>query len=209
MNRRFIHEVRNKDLSLKWDSTIAILGCGAIGGNLAISLARRGFRSFMLVDHDRVAEHNISTQPWYIYDVDKMKATSLANLLYMLNQVKAPIYQDPVKTLAQLRRVFPQQTVLAVDCFDNAMARSITRQITWCPVMHVGMSGEDTGEVTWNDRYQVPPDVNLTDPCDYPMGRTLVELTVVAAAEAVLGFLGQGVQRDYFIQARQLKITRV
>lgn len=41
---------------------ITVLGCGTVGSNAAVQLARAGFKRFHLVDMDVVEEHNIPSQ---------------------------------------------------------------------------------------------------------------------------------------------------
>ena len=41
---------------------VALCGAGAVGSNLADNLARQGVASLRVIDHDRVEEHNVSTQ---------------------------------------------------------------------------------------------------------------------------------------------------
>jgi hypothetical protein len=68
------------------------------------------------------------------------------------------------------------------------------------------MSNQNTGEITWAEKYTVPPNVKLADPCNYPLARTLIELTVVAASEAVLSYFKRGDKYNLFINANTLQI---
>ena len=44
------------------DLSVLIVGCGAIGRNVASNVARLGIKQITLVDGDIVEEHNISPQ---------------------------------------------------------------------------------------------------------------------------------------------------
>jgi molybdopterin/thiamine biosynthesis adenylyltransferase len=57
---------------------ILIVGCGAIGRNVASNVARLGVKSVTLVDGDTVESHNIVPQNWAIKDCGKPKVEVLA-----------------------------------------------------------------------------------------------------------------------------------
>ena len=194
VDRRFLHEhLADSRLPQVLDAKIAICGCGAIGSNLAESLARRGFKNLWLVDRDRIELHNISTQVWFEQDVGRFKAEVLAVRLYYISKANAvPIIKN-IRDQKMLKKLLPPDINLVVDSFDNRAARSTT--IGLCPnVLHVGLSAYDTSEVAWDENYTLPPDVELEDPCNYPLSRTLIEFTVASAASAILKFLLNGVK---------------
>src|SRR4051812_14682189 len=78
----FLHETRYRDLAPAADRLITICGAGALGANLAETLARMGLRRLRVIDHDRIEAHNLSTQPWVQQDIGEPKARVLANMLY-------------------------------------------------------------------------------------------------------------------------------
>lgn len=61
------------------DTSVLIVGCGAIGRNVASNVARLGVSSITLVDNDIVEEHNIVPQNWKKEDCGKAKVEVLAN----------------------------------------------------------------------------------------------------------------------------------
>lgn len=207
---RFLHEQLAHDLTPVLDKGIAILGCGAIGANLAISLARRGFCKFYLIDDSRIEEHNISTQPWSTPDLSRMKVAPLARQLLWISEAYTNTYYKRVTKSQQLTSFLPASTAVIVDSFDNSASRKIAQDLSrhW-PVLHVGMSAENTAEVTWDENYTVPPDVELADPCAYSLSRSLVELTVIAAAEALMQLLISGKKTDYLIRGKELCIQKM
>jgi molybdopterin-synthase adenylyltransferase len=204
---KFLHENLYKDISGITDKQIVILGCGAIGANLAISLARRGFHLFTLVDFDKIDEHNLSTQPWSMQDLGRTKVYTLSTMLYSMTRARASALMGK---MTNTKHAFNSD--LFIDCFDNHDSRKVAQDlftITHMPVLHVGMSNQNTGEVTWDIRYVIPPEVKLADPCNYPMSRTLVDLTVVAASEAIINFLTEDKKHDYLINANTLGIKQL
>src|SRR5919107_624332 len=61
---------------------VTVCGAGALGANVAESLARTGFARLRVIDRDRVEERNLSTQPYYRSDVGALKAKLLAHTIY-------------------------------------------------------------------------------------------------------------------------------
>jgi molybdopterin-synthase adenylyltransferase len=82
MTSFFLHEMLYRDLGPTADRAVTICGAGALGANLAETLARMGLRRLTVIDRDRVEAHNLSTQPWTQQDVGASKARTLALLLY-------------------------------------------------------------------------------------------------------------------------------
>lgn len=60
------------------DVSVLIVGCGAIGRNVASNVARLGVKSITLVDNDIVEDHNIVPQNWRKSDCGKTKVEVLA-----------------------------------------------------------------------------------------------------------------------------------
>jgi len=211
INRKFLHETLHDNIDKIIKKHLGILGCGALGANLAISLARRGFSEFWLVDYDKIEDHNISTQPWHKEDLGRRKVDTLATELYRINQVQALTdWKGIASTSDILNRKdlgWTHNIDLFIDCFDNSKARQAAQGLyPKHHVLHVGMSNQNTGEVTWDYAYTIPPDITLDDPCNYPLSRTLIELTVVVSSEAIIAFLKTGSKFNYFINANNLKI---
>src|SRR5262245_66252520 len=78
----FLHEQIYRDLGPVGERQVAICGAGAVGANLAETLARMGLRQLRVIDRDRVDAHNLSTQPWVQQDIGAPKARTLAAALY-------------------------------------------------------------------------------------------------------------------------------
>jgi len=64
-----------------FDSTITIIGCGAIGSFTALTLAKMGFHKMKVYDNDRVSEENISNQFYRYMDIGMNKALALNTML--------------------------------------------------------------------------------------------------------------------------------
>ncbi|MBX2989513.1 MAG: ThiF family adenylyltransferase [Pirellulales bacterium] len=57
---------------------VSVIGCGAIGRPVALQLAALGVRRLQLVDFDRVAATNVTTQGYRAADVGRLKVDALA-----------------------------------------------------------------------------------------------------------------------------------
>lgn len=177
---------------------VTICGAGALGANMAESLARAGVKQLWIIDSDRVEERNLSTQPYQQGDIGVYKAKMMANMLYRAvgAEVEAKVQHLTEANVQKLLR----GSQLVIDTFDNSVGRGIVK--AWCgetntPCLHVGLSSQ-YAEVIWNDRYRVPSPAN-DDVCDYPLARNLVTLAVSVACEVVIDFVAIGAMRSYTI----------
>jgi hypothetical protein len=208
IDRRFIHEELYRDLGPVRDKKIIICGCGALGGWAAVHLAKMGMQNLVLIDDDEVQEHNLGTQPYRLQDLGGKKALILANDLYRLT---GTCRAEPLT-----QRLTPQNAAkllkgaaVVLDTFDNHASRRAVQQACLrlkIPCLHAGMSGEGTGDLHWEPGYEVPQDVELPDPCAYPLGLALVNLTSALAAELVVRFLLCGEKKSYLVLRDRLHI---
>lgn len=186
--------------------SITICGAGALGANLAETLARQGAGRLTVIDHDRVEAGNLGTQPYTRADVGGPKADALAYLLYEAVGVEV----EPRRATLDQRtaRKLLRGADLVIDCFDNTAARSAVQaevRRTGTPCLHVGMAGDGYAEVIWDATYRVPDDRGV-DQCDYPLARNLVLLATTVAAEVVLQFIANGQTRGYTLTLGDLAV---
>ena len=79
--RESLHRSSNAMARLK-GKLVTICGAGALGANIAESLARSGVEQLRVIDFDRIEEHNLSTQPYLMDEVGAPKAEVLTYNLY-------------------------------------------------------------------------------------------------------------------------------
>ena len=60
---------------------VTIIGCGSLGGNIAVALAKMGLSHFTLYDFDRVEPHNIPNQPFTRTDIGLSKVEATAAMI--------------------------------------------------------------------------------------------------------------------------------
>ena len=187
---------------------IVICGAGALGSNLAESLARCGAGGLKVIDRDRIEEVNLSTQPYELEEVGALKAESLGRSLYRAVEAEVDTIckELSASNVAKLLR----GADLVVDCFDNSISRRVVTE--HCAqkdiaCLHVGLAN-GFAEVIWNEHYRVPTDAH-DDVCDYPLARNLVMLAVSVAAETVVRFLGEKTRTNWSITLGDLSISEL
>ncbi len=102
------------------NASIAILGCGGIGANIAFHLATSGFLKFTLVDFDTVDETNLNRQfPFDRNQIGETKTNALEKKLKLLNS-KIEICSKKIKvdSLETLRNIFEEKPDLIVCGVD-------------------------------------------------------------------------------------------
>ncbi len=208
-NSPFFHEEQHASLAPFAANLITICGVGALGGNLAETLARMGFSRLKLLDRDRVEMRNLSTQPYNRAEVGIPKARALANSLYRAVQAKV----EPVAlelTESNAAKLLKSST-LVVDAFDNRFGRSAVSE-TACkldiPCLHIGFSSDGLyGNGLWEPDYIVPSETP-GDPCDYPLTRPLAIMLAALAARTIVEFFREGQQTNFELTWNDLKVNR-
>mgnify|MGYP001037427989 CR=1 FL=1 len=209
----FLHEQIYRDLSSVVDQRISICGVGALGANLAETLARMGFAKLHLIDRDRVEAHNLSTQPWMQQDIGAPKARTLAAALY--RAIGARVEAQHVELGDANAVEVLRGSALVVDAFDNLAGRRAVAQACQqlgvaCLHVAIAPSG-DYGGGFWNESYvelqagDVAPAPRAND-CNYPLSRPLALLVANAAAESLIGWLRTGEPRNFEVTLRDLQM---
>jgi molybdopterin/thiamine biosynthesis adenylyltransferase len=178
---------------------VVLCGAGAVGSNLADNLVRQGLAHLRVIDHDRVEEHNVSTQLYGEGEVGTWKVEALRNRIFRAAGVEVEAVRKELASGNEKQLL--KDCDLVIDAFDNAAARQLVQDHVRAaaaaggfPCLHVGLAG-DYCEVVWDEQYRVPRDVG-GDVCDYPLARNLVLLAVVVASEAVIEFASDGTKTN-------------
>lgn len=180
--------------------TITLFGCGAVGSQLAMHLASPDI-TFILIDDDRIAENNIPTSAFVREQIGAYKTTALATLLYRKSESIAEVYSVTLTEANYRGCVY--HTNLAIDCFDNAEARKITCKHL-VPTLHVGVSKEGTGSITWDIHYQpfVGAPRGQDTFCTHLAGRGIIRFTADVAAHIVEQFIDHGIKESLTVTQR-------
>jgi tRNA A37 threonylcarbamoyladenosine dehydratase len=81
-----------------------------------------GLCRLRVIDHDRIAAHNLSTQPWVQQDIGELKARVLANMLYRAVGARVEV-KSTTLTTDNAGALLSGSTVV-VDAFDNLPSRA-------------------------------------------------------------------------------------
>ena len=102
--------------------TVGIAGCGGLGSNCAVALARSGIGKLVLVDFDRVEAGNLNRQYFFSDQIGLYKASALKENIYRID--------DKIVVDSHVHRLDPLSIVkLFVDCdiiveaFDSDAAK--------------------------------------------------------------------------------------
>ncbi len=100
-------------------STVGIAGCGGLGSQAALSLARAGIGRLILVDFDRVEASNLNRQQYFLEDLDRPKTEALSARLRAVN--------PEIRITALAERLEPAGVAVAfaaadvlIEAFDRA-----------------------------------------------------------------------------------------
>ncbi|HEY7126630.1 MAG TPA: ThiF family adenylyltransferase [Ktedonobacterales bacterium] len=207
----FLHEAlyRGKEaIERLGKARLVICGAGALGSHLVDNLVRHGAKLLMVIDQDRVEQHNIGTQVYDQGDIGAYKADVMRARCFRAAgvEIEAVAKQLTDKNIAKLLR----GADLVVDAFDNSASRRLVTehcrdQKLTC--LHLGLNA-DYGEVIWNEAYRVPNDVVEGNACEYPLARNLILFIVAIGSEAALRFLLANEKRNHSFTLGDLSINR-
>ena len=126
--------------------TVGIAGCGGLGSNCAVALARVGVGKLIIADFDNVDISNLNRQYFFTDQVGKPKAEALKENIHRIDPgifVEAHVITlDP----ENISRIFKDCDVI-VEAFDRAemkqmIIEAVTGEMPWKPlVCGVGLAG--------------------------------------------------------------------
>jgi hypothetical protein len=181
---------------------IVLLGCGALGSQLAMHIAVPEHR-FLLVDDDMVGAENVATSAFYRHDVNNVKVYVLAMMMIR----KAGCQVEATKVTFDIGRSrLVEGAALIIDTFDNAAARQAARQAAQqfgVPLLHVGVNEHRVGGVFWTEAFAMPDhryERGQNPVCTHHLGRPILRRTAVVAAEIVELFLTTGQRRNEVVK---------
>lgn len=210
-NNLFLHEekYRGDDLVTKLNRVpIVICGAGALGSNLTETLVRQGLDNIEVIDKDRVVTHNVSTQIYTRAEIGSLKVSALQKRMFVCTGVEiAAHHKELTKDNAEN---LLKNANLVVDCFDNTPSRQLVQDACRklnIDCLHCGLY-QDYGELVWDERYKVRQQPPEGDPCDEPLARNIIILTITVAAEEILDYILsiKPRKKDWSITLRDLKI---
>jgi sulfur carrier protein ThiS adenylyltransferase len=138
--------------------TVGIAGCGGLGSNCAVSLARVGIGHLILVDFDVIEPGNLNRQYYFLDQVGQKKVEALkSNILRIHPDLRIdtyPVMLDPGKVLG----IFQECDVI-VEAFDRKemklmIAETVLTHMPHIPlVMGSGLAGWGNNDQLVTKRY--------------------------------------------------------
>ncbi len=125
---------------------VGIAGCGGLGSNCAVALARVGLGTLVIADFDTVSESNLNRQYFFFDQIGMNKVIALKDNIIRINPVVNVICHDLRLTPENIPAIFSDCDVL-VEAFDldGQKAMFIETILTIMPaipmVIGLGMAG--------------------------------------------------------------------
>jgi sulfur carrier protein ThiS adenylyltransferase len=104
--------------SLK-SKTVGIAGCGGLGSNCAIALARSGIGSLVIADFDVISRSNLNRQYFFLNQVGEKKVQALKKNILRVNPEVRIVTHDIRITAMNIPSVYAGCDVI-VEAFDFA-----------------------------------------------------------------------------------------
>jgi sulfur carrier protein ThiS adenylyltransferase len=181
---------------------VAIAGCGGLGSNAAVALARAGIGRLIIADCDVVELSNLNRQYFFLSDVGKRKTDALALHLRAINPQLIIQSHFTELTPVSVCELFAEADLL-IEAFDRAESKAWLIE-TWCvhfphkPVVCAsGLSGYgNSGTITVRRSGNI---VMCGDfETDMSMGLTSSRVAIVANMQAneAIEILIRGINKD-------------
>lgn len=180
---------------------IMLLGCGALGSNIALNLSfDRREDELVLIDHDLVEPRNyqFGTQQYFPEQEGQLKVNALQFNLHKIAR-KTQGVEIVNKKIPPIPPISPNS--LIIDCFDNYEARELIREYAEkekLDCLHVGFSPMMTFEIQWNEGYKTPDDTKSSfDICELEGSRSFIQYVSGIATTTIIDFLKTGRKRNF------------
>ena len=105
-------------------AVIGIAGCGGLGSNAAIALARIGVKKLVIVDFDKVEPSNLNRQQFFISDIGMNKTDALASFINKINpfvEVKKHVIKLSMENIFKLYGDCP----IIIEAFDKVSEKAM------------------------------------------------------------------------------------
>jgi len=182
-------------------STVAIVGVGAIGSVAAELLARSGVGKIILIDHDTIDETNLQRQLFEEKDVGKPKSLAAKEHLEKIN---SDISIEAKQLHLTYEVVDNLKSDVILDCTDNMFTRflindyALKNNIPWIyagAVEDRGMLYVTTGSPCFNCIFE---STNSIENCDNMgiLNAASFQIASIQATEAIKLLLGKEPEQD-------------
>ena len=128
------------------NKTVGIAGCGGLGSNAAISLARVGLLKFILVDFDRIDAGNLNRQYYFRDQIGEKKVDALADNMHKIDDSIQIKRFDLRLESSDVSKIFAECDLI-IEAFDNAFSKMLLVETVMEQLPHIplivgnGMAG--------------------------------------------------------------------
>lgn len=128
------------------DKTVGIAGCGGLGSNCAVALARVGIGYLIIADFDIIEESNLNRQYYFHHQIGKKKTDCLQENIQLINPETKVETQNVKLDSKNLVDIFYNCDVI-VEAFDKAemkqmIIETVAEYLPQTPmVIGLGMAG--------------------------------------------------------------------
>ena len=103
---------------------IGIAGCGGLGSNIAVSLARSGIGTLVIADFDIVEPTNLNRQQYFIKHLGMLKTDALKSLISEINPyVEVQAVNEKI-TEDNVLEIFGECDIVC-EAFDNPLSKAM------------------------------------------------------------------------------------
>ena len=181
---------------LLFNTHIAVIGCGGLGGHIAEILTRIGIGTLTLVDHDHFEEHNLNRQNFSTLEsLGREKVSVAKEALHKINpsiQITVHVHKfDPPKDMALLG-----DATLVIDALDDPAVKCSLAEVCMQRNLHfvhgaiAGFNGQFTTNSTLESLYPHKGRGAELQSGNPPFSVTLA--ASIQASEAIKLILGKG-----------------
>jgi len=126
--------------------TVGIAGCGGLGSNCAVALARVGIGKLIIADFDKIEESNLNRQYFFWDQIGKIKSDTLKENIESINPEVEVISHNVFVDEYNFKALF-KECDLIIEAFDKPESKEmiVKAMSKFFPektlIMGIGMSG--------------------------------------------------------------------
>jgi hypothetical protein len=188
---------------------VIVFGVGAAGSNVLLNLvASNPGLDYVAVDFDVVEQRNVDahTQNFTRADLGRPKVQAIQRIVQQQFAKRIETHNIRVTTASDVLQTGANSTGLVIDCLDNAVSRNLLHRLrSHYDILHVGFSGQLTGEAVWDGVWTNMAESKsdkAIDVCQLPLARPFIMALTGAAALVASHFISTGEKRNVYFDAR-------
>jgi hypothetical protein len=185
---------------------VYVFGIGAAGSNVFMNLLY-AFPSlnFTVVDFDIIENRNFEngTQPYTKADLKRPKTQALQRISMINKNVKIISINKKIESKKDIEGIVKEtKNSLIIDSFDNAKSRNLFLKLNKSyNVIHVGFSGQLTGEAVWNEVFEKMEEAksdNDIDVCEMAIARPFIMSLTGMTSIVIANFIENGKKENVY-----------